>query len=284
MKQTILPLLVCIALLLSCLFAAELVTPAVANPDQATNPLLSMPIEYVNYTIVRVNGTLWAKIDGTYPIHLSADSSCVSLQSLLMVYPTPPGTVNIHVALNETELVWGNYTQTYPAALHHTAVGDWPMINCAIAPLSDFFTLKIHYEHPLATVNDSFLFLYDLNISPYLSPESPSSTAYFNIRFEENIQHLEAYTTETDTDWNPINYMLGVENEAQMVAIQIQSEYSKPLLGDLAITFSTNGNENEDEALWFQSRVILTFLVVAAVLACVDLLVYFRKRGRVQIV
>jgi hypothetical protein len=64
---------------------------------------------------------------------------------------------------------WSNYTQIYPEALHHTAVGDWWMIYSNLENVSDYFELKIHYEHPLEMINGSYLFLYDLNISPYLS-------------------------------------------------------------------------------------------------------------------
>ena len=276
MRQTKLSLLVFIALLLSGLVASEFVMSAFANPNQAANPLLSMPVEHVNYTITRVNGALWAKIDGTYPIYLSTDSSCASQRSLIMVYPTPPGTGNIRVLLNETELAWSNYTQTYPAALHHTAIGDWPMINCTIAPLSDFFMLKIHYEHPLASINGSYLFLYDLNISPYLSPESPSSTAYFIISFEEDAHGLKVYTTKTDTEWNPINYTQNVENETEIVSVLIQSEYSEPLLGDLAVMF----NEIENVTPPFSLLTILIAVAVSLILTWIGVFVYYGRRRK----
>jgi hypothetical protein len=192
-----------------------------------------------------------------------------------MVYPTPPGTTNIHVALNETELDWSNYTQAYPTALHHTAIGDWPMINCTINPVPDYFALKIHYEHPLAMINESYLFLYDLNIGPYLSPQSPNSTAYFNIRAEVGILDLKAYTTETDIAWNPISYATSYENTTQVVTIRIQSDYSKPLLGDLVITF------NYDETPVFPSWTTLVTASIASVTVIgVGLLVYFKKRKR----
>jgi hypothetical protein len=82
-----------------------------------------------------------------------------------MVYPTPSDTTNIHVKMNETELDWSNY----PHDTHHTAIGDRSMIYCVIAPVSDYFVLKIHYEHPVQLINGSYLFLYDLNIREYLS-------------------------------------------------------------------------------------------------------------------
>jgi hypothetical protein len=33
-----------------------------------------MPEEQVNYTITKVNGTLWAKIDGTYPLRILTEA------------------------------------------------------------------------------------------------------------------------------------------------------------------------------------------------------------------
>ena len=276
MRQTKLSLLVFIALLLSGLVASEFVMSAFANPNQTASPLLSMPVEHVIYTITRANGTLWTKIDGTYPIYLSTDSSCASPRSLMMVYPTPPGTVNIRVLLNETELAWSNYTQTYPVALHHTAIGDWPMINCTIAPLSDFFMLKIHYEHPLSSINGSYLFLYDLNISPYLSPESPSSTAYFIICFKEDVRGLKVYTTKTDTEWNPINYTQRVENETEIVNVLIQSEYAQPLLGDLVVMFNETENATPPFSLW----TILISAAVSLVLAWVFFSLFWWRRRK----
>jgi len=276
MRQTKLSLLLFTTLLLSGLVVSELVISAFANPNQAVNPLLSMPVEHVNYTITRANGTLWAKIDGTYPIYLSTDSLCASQRSLMMVYPTPPGTWNIRVLLNETELAWSNYTQTYPGALHHTAIGDWPMINCTIAPLSDFFVLKIHYEHPLATLNGSYLFLYDLNISPYLSPESPSSTAYFIVSFEEDVRGLKVCTAKTDTGWNPINYTQNVENEIEIVKVLIQSDYSEPLLGDLVVMFNEVENETPPFSLW----TILIAVAVSLILAWLVLFVCCWRRRK----
>jgi hypothetical protein len=253
----------------------QFVNLAAANPD-LSNLILAMPEEYINYTVICVNGTLWAKIDGTYPIYLlheTADAPhCVPLDELPMFYPTPPSTTNIHVKMNETELDWSNYTEIYPNALHHTAIGDWSMIYCVIKPVSDYFVLKIHYEHPVQVINGSYLFLYDLNIREYLSPRSPNSTAYFTIRMETNASNLQAYTTETDSIWNPINYTTSQEGAMEVIAIQIYSEYSKPLLGDLVITFS--GAEIETTAV--PSWIILPILLVAVLLAVIA----YRRRRR----
>jgi hypothetical protein len=258
-------------LLFSVLAGMQFVNLAAANPG-LSNLIFAMPEEYISYTVTRVNGTLWAKIDGTYPIYLlsesEGDSQCVPPDELPMVYPTPPDTTNIHVKMNETELDWSNYTY----GTHHTAIGDWSMIYCVINPVSDYFVLKIHYEHPVQLINGSYLFLYDLNIREYLSDWSPNSTAYFTIRMEINASNLQAFTTETDSIWNPINYTISQEGAMEVIAIQIYSEQSKPLLGDLAITFS--GAEIETTAV--PSWIIIPVLIVAVLLAAI----IYRRRHR----
>jgi len=270
-KKSLLAAAFILMLLFSVLAGMQFVTLAAANPD-LSNLILAMPEEYINYTITRVNGTLWAKIDGTYPIYLLHETDdaahCVPLDELPMVYPTPPNTTNIHVEMNETELDWSNY----PYGTHHTAIGDWSMIYCVINPLSDYFVLEIHYEHPVQVINGSYVFLYDLNIREYLSDWSPNSTAYFTIRMETTASNLQAFTTETDSIWNPINYTTSQEGTAEVIAIQIYSERSKPLLGDLAITFS--GAEIETTAV--PSWIILPILLVVALLA----VIIYRRRHR----
>lgn len=246
-----------LALLLLCFLFVQ---SAAAQQDNSEFSL-SMPVEYVNYTIVPVNGSLWAKIDGTYPIHINGNAPDV----LPMLYPTPPNTTNIHLYLEGKELSFSNYTEQYPYALHHTAIGDWEMVATAFTPNSDEFLLEIHYEHPLPMVNGSYLFLYDLNISPYLSIESPNSTAYFTVRMETNATNIKAYTTETDTKWNPTTYTLTNENTVEVVSIVMYSEYGKPLLGDLVVTFS-----NADAVPEFS---ILTLLLLATVLSGVFVVV-----------
>lgn len=262
MKTTVLALTFVLALLISALAGTLFVKSASANPDGLL-PNLAMPLEYVNYTVTLVNGSLWAKIDGNYPIYLLNQSSCDFNGELPMVYPMPPGTTNIHITLDDKELSWINYTEAYPMALHHTAIGDWRMIYSVLNQVSDYFVLKIHYEHPLEVVNGSYLFLYDLNISPYLSPQSNNSTAYFTIRMETNTTNLYAFTMETDTKWNPITYTTAKEGSTDIVAIQIHSEYSKTP-GDLVVEFS-DASQISEFPLWtlpvFTMAIFLTTLL-----------------------
>ncbi len=261
-------------LILALLFsaAADLADHAAANPDSEMPPVLAMPVEYVNYTIAQVNGTLWAKIDGTYPIYILSEpggaASCVP-EELPMVYPMPPDTANIHVWLNGTELAWSDF----PYDTHHTAIGDWSMIYCVISPVSEFFLLTIHYEHPIEVVNGSSLFLYDLNISPYLTPLSNSSIAYFTVRFEAAVSDIRAYTTFTDSVWNPKDFTVSSGCDVETVAIEMRSVFDEPLAGDLVVMFNDSSAQvQEPFPYWILA---VPFFVVAGLLAA---LVYRRKR------
>ena len=269
MKQTALVIMLILALLISTAASTSLIPSALANPS-GSFPALSMPIEHINYTITNVNGTLWAKIDGNYPITIQNQPDCAFTGELPMVYPMPPGAINIHVTLNDRELSWSNYTQFNPDALHHTAIGDWWMISSVLSNVSDFFVLKIHYEHPLEVVNGSYLFLYDLNISPYLSPQNPNSTAYFTVNLETKSTELHAYTTETDAKWNPINFTTTQEGSTSVVAIKMHSVYDKPLLGDLVVVFS-DANQVPELSVWLIPVLIDVFLVI--------LLLYVKRKA-----
>jgi hypothetical protein len=237
-------------------------------------PELSMPIEHVNYTIATINSKLWARIDGEYPIYIKNKFN----GDVPMVYPMPPGTTNICVTLDDRELAWSNYTQSRPDALHQTAIGNWWMIYSVLPNVSGFFTLRIHYEHPLEVVNGSHLFLYDLNISPYLSEQSENSSAYFTVRMETNFTDLRAYTAlpdSTASEWKPINYSTITENSTKVVNIIMYSEYpgvsGKSLLGDLVVEFS-NAEQTLDFPLW-----IIAFLFFAALFLVIAFYVMSRK-------
>lgn len=220
-------ILVCVLLLSAVAVPASLVDAAAADSVS----LLIMPEESINYTICVLNGTLWAKIDGTYPMHLTSDVS----GALPMLYPIPPDTTNIHVTLDDDELEWSNYSEVDPTALHHTDIGDWAMIHCVIAPDRRDFVLRIHYEHPVQVINGTHLFLYDLNISPYLSPASTTSTAHFSIRLETGVLGVNVYTTGFNGTWSPISYLRSGEGVAETVTFDVVSTYDK-LVGDVVVT------------------------------------------------
>jgi len=259
------------AILLSMLLISATAAVKIVHSEDAnsfpTSPLITMPEEYVNYTITTVNGSLWAKIDGTYPLHVLFWQGALPL-----VYPTPPGTTNISLKMDETELSWSNFTEIYPDALHFTALGNWPMINCTIQPVPEYFTLKIHYEHPVPLINGTYTFLYDLNISPYLSEWSNKSTAYFTIRMETNYISLHVNAISTDETLTPINYTTATDNAAETVTFPIVSEYSEPLLGDILVTFTT-----ADEPTAIEISYALIILPIAIIAVLIVHIAYKRK-------
>lgn len=260
MKRKVLA--VALTLLLLPLASVELgsIKLAFATSDE-TFPLLSMPVEYINYTITTIEGSSWAIVDGDYPIYVSNHSDYSFNGELPMVYPMPPNTTNIHLYLADKELSWTNYTQTYPNQLHHTAIGDWWMIHSILSNISGFFELKIHYEHPLQTFNGSPLFLYDLNISPYLSAQSNTSTAFFTIKIQTDFTNLKVYSTEMDDKWSPITFT-SQKNDSEVILVEMYSEYGKPILGDLVVTFSQDSQIIEFP-LWTFPLISIAILLVA---------------------
>ena len=247
------------------------VKPATANPEGSI-PNLSMPVEYINYTITSINGTLWAKIDGDYPIYLLKQMGCSFTGDLPMVYPMPPQTTNISVSLGNEEISWSNFTQIYPEALHHTAIGDWWMIYCNLEDVSDYFELKIHYEHPVMQTGDTYQFLYDLNISPYLSASYPNSTAYFTLSFYEEVSNLQVFTSPSDGILNPLSFTVEEENKTSQAVFTVISQYSKPLPGDLIMSF------NCDAPVEFFNWIPFTIIPLALVFVAV--IVFLKKRKK----
>jgi len=262
-----------VALIFALVFsgAAGLADHAVVNPESDKLPVLAMPVEYVNYTITSVNGTLWAKIDGTYPIYLLASSdgaSCIP-EDLPMVYPTPPGTENFQAWVNGTEILCSDW----PYNTHHTAIGNWTMVYCEISPVSGYFLLTIHYEHPVEVVNGSSLFLYDLNIRDYLTELSNTSVAYFKMKFETSVSDVHAYTTFTDTVWNPKNFTSNTTCGVETVSIEMHSAMDEPLAGDLVVMFNdSSAHIHEPSPYWLLA---VPAFMVAGLLAVI---VYRRRQ------
>jgi hypothetical protein len=189
-----------------------------------------------------------------------------------MVYPTPPNTTNMHIWLDDAELSWSNFSEIEPTAMHHTDIGDWQMIYCDIAPSSPDFVLKIHYEHPVQVINGTYTFLYDLNISPYLSPSAPKSTAHFSISVQANCSGINVYTTGNNGIWSPMNYTSMKEGNAETVTFNIVSEYDKPLLGDIAVALV------DAQVPEFPTGIFAAAAVAAATL--VSFVVVFGARAR----
>jgi phage shock protein PspC (stress-responsive transcriptional regulator) len=235
------------------------------------NAQLSMPEEQVNYTITRNGDVMWAKIDGTYPITYSGAE-----EPLLMVYPTPPGTTNISITLNDLELGWSSFTEAHPEEKHHTAIGDWQMISTVLEPVTSQFILKIHYEHPVQVINGSYVFLYDLNIAEYLSVAQNKSVAHFEINMDTNYSNLKVNTVDVETETlKPIEYTTSGEKNAT-IKIDETSEFDKQLPGDLLISFSEPTASNDNTLL----AVVLAFVVGLVLAGLAAYILVLRRRDR----
>ncbi len=229
-------------------------THAEAKPESDPS-VLSMPEEYLNYTIVKENGTLWAKIDGLYPMRFDSQDGTVTLP---MIYPTPPNTTNMHVYLDRIEQNWTQYEEIDPFTLHHTDIGDWQMIYCPVKPAADEFVLQIHYEHPVQVINGTYVFLYDLNIGPYLSMTNPQSTAHFRVQLDANCSDVKVYTTGYSGTWKPAIY----SRPENVVTFDIVSTYDS-LLGDIVVTLGTV--EVPELPIW--AILLVSFLCMVGVIA-----------------
>jgi hypothetical protein len=201
-------------------------------------------------------------------------------QELPMVYPMPPGVTNISLELNGQKVGYSNYTQANPDALLYTYLGEWSMILFTVQPTSSNFVLTIHYQHPILEANGTYMFLYNLNISPYLSKSSSESTAHFNILFQTGCSDIKVYTVPgassipRDDTRTPVNFTTSKNNGIQTVAFNITSDYSEPVPGDELITFQ----QLQAQVTEFPSWVILFSLITMVVVAC--LLVYFKNHKR----
>jgi hypothetical protein len=167
-----------------------------------------------------------------------------------MVYPTPPGTMNISLTMDDVAVEWSNYTGIYPEALHHTAIGDWPMVYCVLAPVPERFVLRIHYEHPVEVINGSYVFLYDLNISPYLSVSANKSIVHYTIRMDTDYTDLSVNTVfGAEETLKPIAYEISDEKPLE-IRIDEVSEFDKSLPGDLLVSFKEGNSQEPLSVVW----------------------------------
>jgi hypothetical protein len=228
-----------------------------ASAQSNSEPLqLSMHTESINYTITNQSGSLWAKIDGYYPINITG----ADIGVLPMLYPMPPNSTNIHIYLNNQELSWSNYTETHSGALHETAIGDWWMIYSILENFSDSFELRIHYEHPILQVNGSCIFLYDLNIADYLSPQTPDSTAYFTVNFQTAFSEVHVYTASVGSSasqWQTKNFEL----TNQKISFEMHSSFGVSLPSDLAVVFSAREGSNADRTALFLPDLVVPIVI-----------------------
>jgi hypothetical protein len=81
---------------------------------------------------------------------------------------------------------------------------------------------------------------------------------------ETSFTNLHVNTIGLEEVLNPVNYTIKREGTAETITFQIVSEYSKPLLGDILITFAAT---NASEALVPYLIIILLVAVIATLMA-----------------
>lgn len=242
----------------SMIVGSQFITSVEANPIPF--PILLMPEEYINVTISLVGENLVAKVEGIYPF------SNLEYEAVEMDYPLPPNATNISVKMDEALLDWTHNNKNYS-----TVIGDWPMINWTISPLSlwENFTIITHYEHPIPIINGNYTFLYAMGTGRYLDTYAKKTTAHINIHLETNYTNLHVYTigfTNGTWTWNPANHTITTENTSDIITLEVVSRPFAPLVEDLLVTIIPE----------FPSLIILPlFMTITLIVAMV-----YRKHSR----
>lgn len=224
---------------------------------------IAMPIEYINYTVSQVNGSFWASVEGVYPMQVT---QAMVGQELQMVYPTPPGTIDVSLELDGQAIALSNLTKVEPYMVHYTYLGDWSMVLFSFKPPSSNFTLTIHYQHPITELNGSYAFLYDLNIGTYLSNSSSQSVAHFSVTFPSNCRDTNVYSVPGDRSpirnnaITPISFAQNAGNGFESMVFEVVSGYGLPLPGDQLVTFKATPSQVPEYPAWVA---ILLALMVA---------------------
>ena len=107
--------------------------------------------------------------------------------------------------------------------------------------------------------------------------------AHFNIRFETDCTDIQANTIAVDGTLNPVEYTVTKETAAETVSLQVVSEYSEPLPGDLLISFN-EGNESEQTNSGFLGSSLRTehgyALVAVTAIAVVAIVAYLSLKHK----
>jgi len=130
------------------------------------------------------------------------------------------------------------------------------MIETSFTP-SKYFILTIHYEHPISKNEEEYQFLYDLNISPYLSASSQKSTAYFRVDLPNSVYtDMKIFTVPNDNTRNDHTFNTVEKNDHSLISFNVTSIYPDKIPGDILFTFQ----RQKDQI--FPIGVIITILIV----------------------
>jgi hypothetical protein len=90
--------------------------------------------------------------------------------------------------------------------------------------------------------------------------------------------NLRVYTTGSNMISNPVNYTITGENTTETITLKIVSEYSKPLLGDLIITFTDPNPGFLGTSLPVEYGYAMLSIIVIAIAAATGYLYLKRKK------
>jgi hypothetical protein len=93
------------------------------------------------------------------------------------------------------------------------------------------------------------------------------------VNFENEVSDVRAYTTLTDTVWNPKYLTISSSCDGTTVAIEMRSVLGEELAGDLVVIFDASSAQVSEEFPWW--LVAVPVFVVAGLLVAI---VYLRKR------
>jgi parallel beta-helix repeat protein len=242
---------------------------SVLENQTGTSSILAVPQEYINYTITDVNETIWAEVQEVCPTHFSTPNG----SDLPLLYAMPPNTTDIHVFLNGNEIQWSNFNAIDPATKNQTDIGNLQMIYSLLKSPPTDFLLEINYKHPIQVVNGSYMFLYNLNVSSYLSPFSAKSVAEFNVKLQDlppNATDLNVFTMGSEEGGKSVNLTLDKNADGATCTFYIVSEYNHELPGDIVMILRPS--VVPEFPVW-----IFPFLSVATAIV---IAIYKKKRNR----
>jgi hypothetical protein len=93
---------------------------------------------------------------------------------------------------------------------------------------------------------------------------------------------MQAHTIATDGTLNPVDYTVTKDTGTETVALQVVSEYSKPLPGDLLLSFhedNESGQANPGFLSSTEQRYALVAAIATAAVAMVGYLLLKHKNG-----
>lgn len=188
------------SVVLSLMFVLIAVGVVKANPVYPGELLMTK--EDMVITISKVDGKMWAQVNGTYNFSVVAPPP----YSAVMYYPVPSDAEAISVKIDETPLDW-----TYNGTYYPTLVGDFPFIKWLISPVPNVFSIKTQYEHPVHITGGNCTFLYALGTGRYLA-EPKWCWAYITVYISKDIaptgDDIDVYLATKEGVTEPANYSI----------------------------------------------------------------------------